>query len=415
MKSKILSKTSKPLLANSFYLYLANFSDYLLALIILPFIARALGPEQLGYVSLAQTFGIFILLIMDFGFPLMATRQVAIDKHNSEKITLLIEQIFSFKLCLVPLILVISIITTMLVPIFYEHPHYILIVVVGSIFQGMAPTWYFIGIEKMRIVAFSKTIFRLIGFILIFLFVNSNLDGWIVLLGYMISSICICLFLIRYLVKRLGSFSILKRFSLKTMWQKSKNSFFVTILPVIYNNLGVIITSIIVTPIQLGYYYGAARIYGAFNTLYGPIGEAFYPHLASAGSVNHKKAKQIAKSFLYILIAIGFLFFLTVYFFTESIISLILGENFLFAKNTLKIFAIVLPLTAISHVLGRQWLMVSGNEKDYARILLISSIIGVLSIIITIRDFGIIAIPLSLIIYESLSIIMIINFIRKTR
>ena len=415
MKSKILSKNHKPLIANSFYLYLANFADYLLALLILPFIARALGPEQLGYVGLAQTFGIFILLIMDFGFPLMATRQVAIDKDNSERITHLIEQIFSFKLFLVPVILIISIIVTMSVPIFSAHPHYILIVVVGSIFQGMAPTWYFIGIEKMSIVAFSKTIFRLIGFILIFLFVNSTLDGWIVLLGYMISSICLCLYLIKHLVNRLGSFSILKRFSIKTMWQKSKNSFFVTILPVIYNNLGVIIMSVIVSPIQLGYYYGAARIHGAFNTLYGPMGEAFYPHLTSADSVNPEKAKQIAKSFLYILIAIGFLFFLTIYFFTEPIISLVLGKNFLFAKNTLKFFAVVLPLTAVSHVLGRQWLMVSGNEKDYARILLISSIIGLLFITITIKHYGIIAIPLSLIIYESLSIIMITNFIRRTR
>ena len=59
--------------------------------------------------------------------------------------------------------------------------------------------------------------------------------------------------------------------------------------------------------------------------------------------------------------------------------------------------------------------MVSGNEKDYARILLISSIIGVLFITITIKHYGIIAIPLSLIIYESLSIIMITNFIRRTR
>ena len=163
MNSEILTKIRQPLVANSFYLYLANFADYLLALIILPFIARTLGPEQLGYVGLAQTFGIFILLIMEFGFPLMATRQIAREKNNPENIKLLIGQIFSFKLFLIPILLIISIIITQIVPIFYNYPHYILIVVVGSIFQGMAPTWYFMGIEKVSTVAFSKTIFRLIG------------------------------------------------------------------------------------------------------------------------------------------------------------------------------------------------------------------------------------------------------------
>tara|TARA_Y100001970_G_scaffold281852_1_gene393477 strand:- start:12718 stop:13977 length:1260 start_codon:yes stop_codon:yes gene_type:complete len=414
LKSKILSKIRNPLIANSFYLYLANFADYLLALIILPFIARALGPEHLGYVGLAQTFGIFILLIMEFGSPLMVTRQVAREKNNLENIKQLIGQTFSFKLFLIPLILLISIIVTWMVPVFYKHPHYVLIVVIGSIFQGLAPVWYFMGIEKIRTIAFSKTIVRLIGFGLIFLFVRSSHDGWIVLFGYMISSILICLYLIKNLVNILGSFSIGKRSSIKSIWQKSKDSFFVTILPVLYNNLGVIIMSTIVNPLQLGYYYGAARIHGAFNTLYGPMGEAFYPHLASMRSLDHDKAKQTAKFFLYILATIGFVFFLIIYFFAEPIILFILGENFLFAKTTLKIFAIVLPLTAISHVLGRQWLMISGNENQYVKILSISSLIAVLSIIFIIRSYGIIAMPLSLIIYEFLSIIMIVHFIRRT-
>ena len=43
---------------------------------------------------------IFILLIMEFGFPLMATREVAREKNNPENIKVLIGQIFSFKLFL---------------------------------------------------------------------------------------------------------------------------------------------------------------------------------------------------------------------------------------------------------------------------------------------------------------------------
>ena len=159
MISTILSKIRHPLVANSFYLYLAHFSDYLLALIILPFIARVLGPEELGYVGLAQTFGIFILLIMEFGFPLMATREVAREKNNPENIKILIGQIFSFKLFLIPVILILSAIVILIVPVFHENPHYVFIVVIGSIFQGMVPTWYFQGIEKLSIGCIFKNNF----------------------------------------------------------------------------------------------------------------------------------------------------------------------------------------------------------------------------------------------------------------
>ena len=415
MISTILSKIRHPLVANSFYLYLAHFADYLLALIILPFIARVLGPEELGYVGLAQTFGIFILLIMEFGFPLMATREVAREKNNPENIKVFIGQVFAFKLFLIPIILILSAIVILIVPVFQENPHYVFIVVIGSIFQGMVPTWYFQGIEKLRSVALSKTIFRLLGFSLIFLFVRSNQDGWIVLLSYMISSICICLYLFKYMVNIIGPFHLAGRSSIKTMWQKSKNSFFITILPVIYNNITVIVMSIIVSPLQLGYYYGAARIHRAFNTLYGPVGQAFYPRLASTDSGNPEKAKQMTKKFLWIMTAAGFLFFVMIYFFAEPIISLILGEEFLFAATTLKIFAMGLPLTAITHVLGRQWLMIRRNDNQYAKILLISSSMGVISIFVLIRSYGILAIPISLIIYELLTIILILGFLKRAR
>jgi len=184
---------------------------------------------------------------------------------------------------------------------------------------------------------------------------------------------------------------------------------------VIYNNLSVIVMSIIVSPLQLGYYYGAARIHRAFNTLYGPVGQAFYPRLASTDSGNPEKAKQMTKKFLWIMTAAGFLFFVMIYFFAEPIISLILGEEFLFAATTLKIFAIGLPLTAITHVLGRQWLMIRRNDNQYAKILLISSSMGVISIFVLIRSYGILAIPISLIIYELLTIILILGFLKRAR
>ena len=415
MISTILSKIRHPLVANSFYLYVAHFADYLLALIILPFIARVLGPEELGYVGLAQTFGIFILLIMEFGFPLTATRKVAREKNNPKNIKVLMGQVFSFKLFLIPVILILSTIVILIVPIFRENPHYVFIVVIGSIFQGMAPTWYFQGIEKLSTVAFSKTIFRLLGFSLIFLFVRSDQDGWIILLGYMISSVCICLYLFKYMVNIIGPFHLAGSSSINIMWQKSKYSFFITILPVIYNNISVILLSIVVSPIQLGFYYGSARIHRAFNTLYGPVGQAFYPRLASTGSGNPEKAKQMTMRFLWILLTVGAFFFIILYFFSESIIMILLGKEFLFAANTLKIFAFVLPITAVTHVLGRQWLMVRGNDSQYFKILLIASMIGIISIYILIKSFGILAIPLSLIFYELVTVLLILGFLRKVK
>ena len=411
----LLFKIRHPLVANSFYLYMAHFADYLLVLIILPFIARVLGPEELGYVGLVQTFGIFILLIMEFGFPLMATREIAKNKNDQVKTKKLIGEVFTFKLFLIPVLLVISTIAILTVPVFHKNPYYVIIVVIGSIFQGMVPTWYFQGVEKLSIVAFSKTIFRILGFSLIFIFVRSDHDGWIVLLGYMISSICICLYLIKYMVNIIGSFPLAKRSSIKSIWHKSKHSFFITIFPVIYNNISVIVLSLVVSPIQLGYYYGAARIHRAFNTLYGPLGQAFYPRLVSIDSGDSEKAINMARLFFRILLVVGVSFFIILYFFSKPIILILLGKEFLFAAPTLKLFAIILPLTAISHVLGRQWLMIRGNDKQYFKMIFIASLLGIISIIISVKSYGILSMPISLILYELVTILLILGFLKRAK
>jgi hypothetical protein len=59
--------------------------------------------------------------------------------------------------------------------------------------------------------------------------------------------------------------------------------------------------------------------------------------------------------------------------------------------------------------------MIRRNDNQYAKILLISSIIGVVSIFILIRSYGILAIPISLIIYELLTIILILGFLKRAR
>ena len=46
----------------------------------------------------------------------------------------------------------------------------------------------------------------------------------------------------------------------KEIFLKSNLSFFITIIPIIYQNISVIILSLFVSPLQLGLYYGANRI-----------------------------------------------------------------------------------------------------------------------------------------------------------
>lgn len=177
----------------------------------------------------------------------------------------------------------------------------------------------------------------------------------------------------------------------------------------IINNISVFILSAAVNPIQLGLYYGAARIHRAFNTLYGPLGQAFFPHMSAAVDTDKKKAKKQAKLFLALMVFIGVLFGISLILFCFPIIKILLGPEYLGAGKTLKIFAVLLPLTAMTHVLGRQWMVANEADSKYAKILLYSGLLGFVSFLAMVKTLGIISLPVSLIVFE-ISVLGLIGF-----
>lgn len=403
------SKTS--LINNSFYLYLSHFADYILTLFLLPFIARTIGAVELGIIGLMQSFGLLIVLFIEFGSSLIATRQVARIKKDHFALKSFIEDLTLFKIYLLPLAFIALLASIIFVPIFNNNPYYVVIVFIGAIFHGISPVWYFQGIEKMKIIAFSKLFFRSIGFILIIFFVKSPSDSWIVLASFSLSSTLICLFLFREIIKKHGLLVFKRQNQTKFIFSKSIPSFLITITPMIYQNTSVILLSFFVNPVQLGLFYGAIRIYRAFNTLFSPISQAFFPIISSIEDKNTSESRFLLRNYLFIIVTIGLLFLFLNYRFAEEIILIILGNEFLASNGLLKIFSIVLPLTAISNALGRQWLMVINKDFFYSFVQIFSSLIALIAFLFFINSHGVRAYPLSLIFYEVSSIIIILLFL----
>lgn len=407
------SRNQKSLITNSFYLYLSHFADYLLALFFLPFIATKLGAFEFGKIGVVQTFGILIVLVMEFGSTLIATREVARLRDNKKELKTFVIKITTFKILLIPLVLIISMLVTIFIPFFFKNQIYFIITVLGSVFQGVAPTWYFQGLEKMKKIALTKIIFRLIGFLLMLIFVKSSNDGWIVLTAFSSSSFLICLYLYYSIINEFESFRFIKTGNLKEIFNKSIFSFLMTVIPVIYLNVSIIIMSIFVNPIQLGYYFVASRIYRAFNTLFGPISQAFLPIISSLEIKNKIESKLLIKKYLFLMILLGLSFFILNFFGANFLIINFFGYQYSPSIDLLKLFSFILPLTAISNTLGRQWLIALDKEYYYFQIQLISSILGFVIFILFIKSLGVKSFILSLIFYELTSIVMTSIFLVK--
>ena len=412
MSINLLDKNQTSFVANSFYLYVSHFSDYLLSLFILPLIARSIGAVEFGKIGIIQTFGILILLIMEFGSSLTATREISRIKNSAEKLKDFIGKLLTFKLITLSIVALISSLSALFIPVFRNNLFFLFLVILGSVFQGITPTWYFQGIEKMKSISISKTFFRFLGFIIIVVFVKTSKDSWIVLASFTFSSILICIYLYYKLLKQIGYFKLKSPVKSFSIYHQSIHSFLSSVIPVLNQNINLVLLSLYVSPIHIGYYYGANRIYRAFNTLYGPLSQAFYPIIA-ASDKNKGPDLNLIRNYTILIFLIGFLFYLINYVFAEKIILTFFGSDYFKSIEVLKLFSIVLPLTAISNSLGRQWLMASNKDAFYSLVQIISSVVSFLFFILFIRSHGIMAVPISLIFYELSSILIISVYLIK--
>ena len=96
MPTPFLYKKHNYFISNSFYLYISNFADYMIMLIFIPFIARKIGAVEFGKIGVFQTFSILLIVIIEFGSSLIATREVSRLENNHQKLKKFISNYFSF-------------------------------------------------------------------------------------------------------------------------------------------------------------------------------------------------------------------------------------------------------------------------------------------------------------------------------
>ena len=263
-----------------------------------------------------------------------------------------------------------------------------------SIIQSFAPSWYFRGKEKFKDLATIKIIFRTIAFISVLFLVKIPSDSWKYLLIHAISSFGISLVQLFIMTRDIGMVKFQKWHEVQNILKSSTYNFFIIVLPTIFNNISIFLLSYLVGPFQLGYYYAVVKIHRGFNTLYTPLFDSFFPYLIKTFNYNKEKALEISKKFNIILFILGSFLCIIIWLFSESIISLLLGDEYLPAANYLKSFALLLPLTVNSYIWGNQWMIAMKQERQFSMISILSNLIAISFLIVSLSELKIFAIPL---------------------
>lgn len=255
-------------------------SNFLLSLIVIPYVIRIVGADGFGVIAVAQVLMFYLSVITDYGFSRTAIRDVALYKSDRAKVSRIFctVMISKFLICLLSFALLLGLL--MVVPLFRQH--FLLYLLAFSFVAGQAVlvNWFFQGMEKMQYMAVLSLISRLLFVALVLLFIKKKGDEALYIF-FMGAGNFIAGIISIYTVIRMYKLQFIKP-TRADIWYEIKEGWAVTVTNLSMTTIqyiGIFVLRLFTNDLVVGYYSIAERIYFAMKLMLDVFSQVAYPRV----------------------------------------------------------------------------------------------------------------------------------------
>lgn len=385
--SRLREALRHPISQNAIALYWVQFATFLVPLVTLPYTSRVLGPSAFGLVIFAQGFSWVVGLIIEYGFNVSATRDIAAARDSKATLTDLVAGVFGAKLILAGASLLLAVLALVLIPKLSQNPELVALAWVAAVATGFSPAWFFIGTERLRLPAVIQLSTRVFAAALTFVLVKTPDDAWIVLglyaAGCVLGSLSVNALLYRRLPLQLPRL----KGSLQTL-KEGWPLFVGTGAIALYTSANVVLLGLFVASAQVAHFGAGERVVRAASQLLGPVAAAVLPRMSYLqASGEAARARRLAWISLFTLGGIGLAVAGMLALLAPIVVSIVFGDDFVSTVPLLRALAFLIPLTAVAAALAG-WMMSKRMDKPVQRVVVTAGIVNVVLAVALVPLFG---------------------------
>lgn len=296
LKPKIIDPQDKKIVLENF-VSLSTLQDlnYLLPIIIPPYLIRVISPEKFGLIAFAQAFMQYFMILTDYSFNISATREIALCKTDKQKMCSIFSSVITVKCILAAASFTIFIAIVASVPKF-RGDWLVYLLSFGSVIGNtLFPVWFFLGKEKMIYISAINIVGGILYVLSVFMLINNPLD-------YLYVPLLISLYFIFSGV--LGLYIAFRKFGLEFVLQSYRNirqglkagwDVFISIVAInAYTTTRVFAVGLLTNNTITGYYSIAERIANFIQTFpLDSLSWALYPRLNKIFAKNKRRALRL--------------------------------------------------------------------------------------------------------------------------
>lgn len=357
------------LIRNFGYLSAFRVVSILLPLITYPYLIRVLGSNVYGTVIYVQAIIMYFSLIINFGFNITGTKEIAENMADKLRVSEIVSSIYIIKFLLFILSFVILVFTLCLINSLRDVWVLVMFSFSACLNELLFPQWYFQGVDKMKYITMFSLLTRIVFIVLMFLVVKNTNDYLyvpiLIGLGFLISGICSIYVLV---FKEKINFFFPKNNVLMFYFRESLPLFISAASVQVYVNANKVLVGAFLGMSEVAYYDLGEKVLRLIKTPVAMLGQAAFPTLTRLKSIN-----KINKVML-IGVLMTLFFVIVVIVFSKDIVEVLAGAEMYEAIGVMRILTLSGIMVALSQFLGTSRLIVFGYKKIFTQIIASSGV-----------------------------------------
>ncbi len=344
--------------------------------ILIPHFTRIFPKQLWGNIIMIQAIGLWLQILIEYGFNLSATRSMARVRNDDEEISRLVSGVLGAKALLSVSAIILSILTAIFFPKFTGMNGILFYATLFAIIQGFNPIWYFMARERFAQYASIDFLSRLIYLLGCLVIIKNSSQGNMIFIIGILTGI---------LANTLGYWIIYRKInfifpSLNDCLFSLREGFgmFVFVgITSIYTTLNVVILGISQDASIVAAYGTSDKIVRAAGGMLDPINRVVYSKLSFLYKDNFIKAVDFLRKAALGILMVGSLIFICGELLAPFIIR-ILAPNYPEAIHFLRILLIFIPILALNNIVGLHIMLPLGMDKKFNTVFIITSLISVI-------------------------------------
>lgn len=398
--------------ADMCWLYVIYFINYLVPLLLIPYLARVLGASGWGTLAFMLALASLMSLFIEYGFYVSAQREASRCQGDVDALSRLFNEVLSTKL----LVSVFLVIVFSIAAIFFAAINQDLKLFFGVLFLGITQafsfTWFFRGMQRIKMATVMELVSKLMGAILTFILIQTPLDFWKYFYAYGISHTIVLIWAFWCASKKIQL--ILPSFSIALKGLQNGGTFFALhIIGSIFTAGNVFLLGFLAPPQVVGYFAGIEKIIRFLANGIEPVRNAMFPRISNLIIKDYEEARAQVVQILVVSGGFSLVIGCLVFQFAPTIISIILGSDFLQAADILKLMSALIPILTFNAGLGFLWMLPRGFERVCVKVVLFALLLNIALALLLVPRWQHLGMAASVVISELfISMNLLVLFIR---